>query len=162
MKKQFSMFLIMILLITLTVTFAGAAVAEEDPAGLTVEEGHGAEQSDEKAPEDDQPAADQGNTAEDMEWLYALNRESISNMIIEDSPVYVIGHCSPDSDTVCSAVAYARLLTMLGYTAEAAVTAPVNKETAYILKTAGVECNTFALRKRHMHTGERGTEVRWP
>ena len=30
------------------------------------------------------------------------------------------------------------------------------------LKTAGVECNTFALRKRHMHTGERGTEVRWP
>ena len=139
MKKQFSMFLIMILLITLTVTFAGAAVAEEDPAGLTVEEGHSAEQSDEKAPEDDQPAADQGNTAEDMEWLYALNRESISNMIIEDSPVYVIGHCSPDSDTVCSAVAYARLLTMLGYTAEAAVTAPVNKETAYILKTAGVE-----------------------
>ena len=30
------------------------------------------------------------------------------------------------------------------------------------LKTAGVECNTFVLRKRHMHTGERGTEVRWP
>ena len=30
------------------------------------------------------------------------------------------------------------------------------------LKTAGVECNTFALRKRHIHTGERGTEVRWP
>ena len=30
------------------------------------------------------------------------------------------------------------------------------------LKAAGVECNTFVLRKRHMHTGERGKEVRWP
>ena len=67
---------------------------------------------------------------EDREWLYALNRESIANMSIENSPAYVIGHCSPDSDTVCSAIAYARLLTMLGYTATAGVEAPPVMEDA--------------------------------
>ena len=30
------------------------------------------------------------------------------------------------------------------------------------LKTAGIECNTFVLRKRYMRTGERGVEVIWP
>ena len=131
--------------------------------GLEYEEGHGVEQSLDKAVEYYREAADQGeeaavehlsrlvdegkvlayvvphDEAEDREWLYAMNRESIANMSIEESPVYVIGHCSPDSDTVCSAIAYARLLTMLGYTAEAAITAPVNRETAFILKTAGIE-----------------------
>ena len=76
---------------------------------------------------------------DEREWLYELNRQSIANMNIEENPVYVIGHRSPDSDTVCSAIAYARMLTMLGYQAEAAVAEPVNRETAYILKTAGVE-----------------------
>ena len=76
---------------------------------------------------------------EAQEQLYALNRASIERIDIEEGPVYVIGHRSPDSDTVCSAIAYARLLTMLGYPANAAVTAPVNKETAYILKTAGAD-----------------------
>ena len=77
--------------------------------------------------------------AEALERLYELNRASIANMIIVDGPVTVIGHRSPDSDTVCSAVAYARMLTLLGYPAEAAITAPVSRETAYILKTAGIE-----------------------
>ena len=90
------------------------------------------------------PSEDMTLTAEEtyreaLEQLYALNRSSIANMSIGDGPVYVIGHCSPDSDTVCSAVVYARMLTMLGYPAEAAISAPVNRETAYILKTAGVE-----------------------
>jgi Inorganic pyrophosphatase/exopolyphosphatase len=76
---------------------------------------------------------------ESRERLYALNRASIEKMSIEESPVYVIGHRSPDSDTVCSAIAYARLLNLLGYPAEAAVNGPVNKETAFILSEAGVE-----------------------
>ena len=85
-------------------------------------------------------AVTEAETERDMqEWLHVLNRESIANMSIEDGPVYVIGHRSPDSDTVGSAIAYARLLTMLGYPAEAAITEPVNRETAYILKTAGIE-----------------------
>ena len=74
-----------------------------------------------------------------LERLHALNRASIANMSIGEGPVYVIGHKSPDSDTICTAIAYARLLTMLGYPAEAAANGPVNHETAYILKAAGVE-----------------------
>ena len=76
---------------------------------------------------------------EAQEQLYALNRESIEKIDIENGPVWVIGHRSPDSDTVCSAIAYARLLTMLGYPANAAITAPVNKESAYILEKAGAD-----------------------
>jgi manganese-dependent inorganic pyrophosphatase len=76
---------------------------------------------------------------EARERLFTLNRASIENISIEDGTVYVIGHRSPDSDTVCSAIAYARLLSSLGYPAEAAITEPVNRETAYILKEAGVE-----------------------
>jgi len=131
--------------------------------GLMYENGSGVEQSLEKAVECYREAADRGeeaaveqlnrlvdegkilayvipdNDVEEIEWLHAMNRASIANMKIEDSPVYVIGHCSPDSDTVCSAIAYARMLTMLGYPAEAVITEHVNRETEYILKTAGIE-----------------------
>ncbi|MDO4796606.1 MAG: DHH family phosphoesterase [Coriobacteriales bacterium] len=77
---------------------------------------------------------------QEREHLYALNRSSIEKLNVEnDGPIYVIGHRSPDSDTVCSAIAYARFLTMLGYDAQAAITEPVNHETAFILRQAGVE-----------------------
>lgn len=49
---------------------------------------------------------------EAQEKLYALNRGSFEIKDIEDGPICVIGHLSPDTDTVCSAIAYARLLTM--------------------------------------------------
>ncbi len=79
-------------------------------------------------------------TAEkERDLLRTLNRSSIENMAIEKGPVLVIGHMAPDSDTVCSAIVYAELLTELGYPAEAVITAPVNRETAYILKEAGTE-----------------------
>ena len=74
-----------------------------------------------------------------QEQLSALNRAGMEKLKVEGGPIYVIGHRSPDSDTVCSAIACARLLTMLGYPAEAAITEPVNRETAYILQTAGVD-----------------------
>ena len=93
--------------------------------------------------EDTGAARDEAETIEyyqaALERLYMLNRASIANLSIGEGPVYVIGHRSPDSDTICSAIAYARLLNMLGYPAEAAANGKVNKETAYILKTAGVE-----------------------
>lgn len=76
---------------------------------------------------------------QEQELLYALNRSSIENLDAEDSVIYVIGHKSPDSDTVCSAIAYARLLTLLGYDAKAAITEKVSNETAFILQNAGVE-----------------------
>ena len=104
------------------------AEADEDKADES--------QEDEEKADESQAGEDK---ADDREWLCELNRKSIANLNIEESPVHVIGHCSPDSDTVCSAIAYARMLTMLGYPAEAAISAAVNRETAYILKTAGVE-----------------------
>ena len=74
-----------------------------------------------------------------QEELQQLNRSSIEKMIKEDGPIYVIGHRSPDSDTVCTAIAYARFLNMLGYEAQPRINDKVNNETAFILKEAGVE-----------------------
>ncbi len=71
--------------------------------------------------------------------LQLLNRDAVSHMSDEGKTIYVIGHKSPDSDTVCSAIAYARLLNLLGYSAEARITMPVNNETKYILEQAGAE-----------------------
>ncbi|MBR0373538.1 MAG: DHH family phosphoesterase [Mogibacterium sp.] len=76
---------------------------------------------------------------DEQNLVHELNRSSIEGMSVGDGPVYVIGHRSPDADTVCSAIAYARLLNMLGFEAEAVITEPVNRETAMILKEAGVE-----------------------
>ncbi len=53
--------------------------------------------------------------------------------------VYVIGHKSPDSDTVGSAMAYAGLLNALDIPAQAVISAPVNPETAYALNFFGLE-----------------------
>lgn len=76
----------------------------------------------------------------EQQTLFELNRASIQKLGVEEGKtIYVIGHKSPDTDTVCTAIAYARLLTMLGYPAEARVTMDVNNETAYVLKQAGVE-----------------------
>ena len=52
---------------------------------------------------------------------------------------YVIGHKSPDSDTVGSAIAYAYLLNAIGIQAEPAVSSTVNNETAYALAAFGME-----------------------
>ena len=72
--------------------------------------------------------------------LYQLNRDSIENLDVEQGKtIYVIGHKSPDSDTVCSAIAYARLLNLVGYNAQAMISEPINKETTYILNQANVE-----------------------
>ena len=38
--------------------------------------------------------------------LQLLNREAVSHMSDEGNTILVIGHKSPDSDTVCSAIAY--------------------------------------------------------
>ncbi len=74
----------------------------------------------------------------DDELRVRLNRSELENMKLVDGPIYVSGHTSPDADTVCSAIAYADLLTKLGYDARPVVLGDVNAETAYILKEAGV------------------------
>ncbi len=73
------------------------------------------------------------------ETLYELNRAELEKLVFIEGPTYVIGHKSPDSDTVCSAIAFAALLNKLGINAEARVTGDINNETKYILEEAGVE-----------------------
>ena len=75
----------------------------------------------------------------DPELMFRINRSDMEGLDQIEGKIYVFGHKSPDSDTVCSSIAYANLLNKLGYDAEAAVLGPVNHETKFILKEAGVE-----------------------
>ena len=83
--------------------------------------------------------AGRSEALQQQKMLYELNRNSLAKIGVTEGPIYVIGHRSPDSDTVCSAIAYAGFLTLLGYTAEAVITEEINRETAYILQEAGME-----------------------
>jgi manganese-dependent inorganic pyrophosphatase len=51
---------------------------------------------------------------------------------MEDT-VYIVGHKNPDTDSICSAIAYAELKKKLGFNAVAARLGDINKETEYIL-----------------------------
>lgn len=68
-----------------------------------------------------------------------LNKSELDALGEIGGPIYVTGHKSPDSDTVGSSIAYAKLLQMLGYDARAVVLGDINHETKYILDAAGVE-----------------------
>ena len=55
-------------------------------------------------------------------------------------PIYVFGHRNPDTDSICSAISYARLKALLGQSdVEAARLGDINKETRYALEYFGVE-----------------------
>src|SRR5579883_1695088 len=55
------------------------------------------------------------------------------------TPLYVLGHRNPDSDSICSAVGYAALLHRQGHAhALAARQGPLRRETAYILDRFGI------------------------
>jgi manganese-dependent inorganic pyrophosphatase len=57
-----------------------------------------------------------------------------------EKPVYVIGHKNPDSDSVCSAISYARLKTLVtGKTYIPKRAGHINEETHYILERWGVQ-----------------------
>ena len=52
--------------------------------------------------------------------------------------IIVIGHKSPDTDSICSALGYAAYKQALGVNAEAGMTAEPNKETMFALEKFGV------------------------
>ena len=68
-----------------------------------------------------------------------LNRSDLDGLGAIEGTIYITGHSSPDSDTVCSSIAYASLLQAMGYDAVPVVLGKINHETEYILKTAGLE-----------------------
>ena len=51
----------------------------------------------------------------------------------EKTVTTVIGHKAPDSDSVCSAIAYAGLLKILGINAQAVTASKINRESRFIL-----------------------------
>lgn len=52
---------------------------------------------------------------------------------------YVVGHKSPDTDTVCCAIAYAKLKQELGINCVPAVSGKINKQTELALEKAGTD-----------------------
>ena len=50
-----------------------------------------------------------------------------------NKPVLIIGHQHPDTDSVCSAIAYAYLKKQLGWNAEPARAGKLNPETEFVL-----------------------------
>lgn len=68
---------------------------------------------------------------------------------MSEKTILVTGHKSPDTDSICSAIAYANLKQQLGYQAKAICAGQANKETAYALNYFGFThpeiCTSFAL-----------------
>lgn len=65
-------------------------------------------------------------------------------MQIPVSPITVIGHTNPDTDSICSAIAYARLKTeVTGEAYKARRAGQVNSETAYVLEHFQVDAPEF-------------------
>lgn len=65
---------------------------------------------------------------------------------MEKKKVFVIGHKNPDTDSICSAIAYARLKNMICDDAEYIPlrAGHLNEETQYVLKHFGVKAPTYA------------------
>ena len=55
-----------------------------------------------------------------------------------EKTVLVIGHRNPDTDSVCSAIAYAYLKQQLGLNAVPARAGKINPETQFVLEHFGV------------------------
>ncbi|NLK63430.1 MAG: putative manganese-dependent inorganic diphosphatase [Fusobacteria bacterium] len=53
--------------------------------------------------------------------------------------LYIIGHKNPDTDSICSAIAYAEFKKNMGYDAIAIRAGEINKETEYVLNYFNVE-----------------------
>ncbi len=60
-------------------------------------------------------------------------------MANNNETVYVIGHKSPDTDSICSAIAYARFLNELGENAIAARSGEINPETEFVLNKFNIQ-----------------------
>lgn len=58
---------------------------------------------------------------------------------MSDVKTFVAGHKSPDTDSICSAISYANLLTQMGTPATPVCAGGANKETKYVLQHFGFE-----------------------
>lgn len=58
---------------------------------------------------------------------------------MSDVKTFVAGHKSPDTDSICSAISYANLLTQMGTPVTPVCAGDANKETKYVLQHFGFE-----------------------
>ncbi len=67
------------------------------------------------------------------------NFEKFNNFpqILSDM-IFVVGHKNPDTDSICSAIAYAELKKSLGINAKAVRQGEINPETAFVLEKFGI------------------------
>ncbi len=69
-----------------------------------------------------------------------MNRFCHHNLAMPEQPIYVVGHRNPDTDSICSALAYARLKQRLGSpNVVAARAGEINVQTEFVLNTFGVD-----------------------
>lgn len=52
---------------------------------------------------------------------------------MKDAPIYIFGHKNPDTDSICSAIAYAELKKAQGHRAKPIRLGKINKETEFVL-----------------------------
>lgn len=91
------------------------------------------------APIDVNVNLNQDNAQKSVQTNAEAYRSVLLNENYGDDVTYVIGHKSPDSDTVGSAIAYAGLLNELGINAKAVVSGKINNETKYALDYFGID-----------------------
>lgn len=56
-----------------------------------------------------------------------------------DKKVYILGHQNPDTDSICSAIAYADFKRQMGFAAVPVRIGRINQETAFVLQYFGIE-----------------------
>ena len=67
--------------------------------------------------------------------LYSILNEGLD---YGDRETFVVGHKNPDTDSVCSAIAFAALQQKLGVNAKAMVSGKINNESAFVLKRSAL------------------------
>ena len=62
------------------------------------------------------------------------------NNIVENEKIYVVGHKNPDTDSICSAIAYANLKSILtGHEYVPRRAGQINEETSFVLNKFGID-----------------------
>lgn len=64
--------------------------------------------------------------------------KTLMNKLAENETCYVIGHKSPDTDTVCSAILLSDIMREYGIKCEARISGKINNETKFILENYGI------------------------
>ena len=64
--------------------------------------------------------------------------KTLLNELTENEICYVIGHKSPDTDTVCSAILLSDIMRECGVECEARISGKINNETKFVLENYGI------------------------